>query len=283
MNNENLGIEDTDILYHAMNNGQNLIEEINKTREFLVTELPIFLVENNLFGKDHNLKFINYGNTELVYVLTIDDKRYTLLVGQPKQKMGVVKREFQNLQILSKKNKNVISPLGYFSNNNREAYLTPYIYQARDIAARRNKFGLYIPEPNYHFEYFDKDEQELISTTMLSNLIELYDEKECLAIGECHLGEGDFILEKSWSTGDKDPQKIRDKMKLTAARKLLNISLNDYIMLIENEFTKLADFSLEEQNSLINYQNRVAFTTKEITTGIEKGLQLRKEKGKSII
>lgn len=56
------------------------------------------------------LTFINYGQTEIVYILKNNANNYieTLLVKQPAEKFGNVKVEYENLKSLAKKDKKVI-------------------------------------------------------------------------------------------------------------------------------------------------------------------------------
>ena len=103
-------------------------------------------------GKEKRLTFVNYGYTQLVFVLTIDESRqYTLVVDQPNVPLGIGRREFDNLQVLHKKNKeHVIKPLYYYADKSdlrREAYITPYSYQARCIGIQDNSWGMWVPEP----------------------------------------------------------------------------------------------------------------------------------------
>lgn len=134
-------------------------------------------------GKQKRLQFINYGSTQLVYVLTIDENRqYTFLVNQPATQFGTGKREFQNLRILSKNNRdNVITPLYYFTDKNsmnRELYVTPYYYQSRCVGVEDKEWGIWIPEPEYLFYDFKAQDRKVINASMVALLVKLYDDKE---------------------------------------------------------------------------------------------------------
>ena len=99
-------------------------------------------------GNNKKVQFINYGDTQLVYVFTVGERKYTLLVGQPATEFGVVKREYDNLKILGKNNKeNIVVPIQYFKdkNNQRELYVTPYLYQARCVGVEEQEWGMWIP------------------------------------------------------------------------------------------------------------------------------------------
>ena len=82
----------------------------SKINEFM--DIQDFLVEvantntvQEFQGKDKRLQFINYGDTQLVYVLSVGERKYTMLLGQPTTEFGTVKKEYENLKLLGKNNK----------------------------------------------------------------------------------------------------------------------------------------------------------------------------------
>ena len=274
---EQLGIPDSDYSYHILNQNQNRQEEVNITRKFLSNlhkQIPTIIKPSS------NIEFINYGDTELVYVIKTDDKIDTLLVGQPATKLGIVRLEYDNLRHLATKNPSIIvSPTTYISNGTREAYITPYIKQARCIATYDGTYGAYIPEPYYRYEPYSFEDQYLVSKTIIANLIRLYDYDNKLALAECKIGGGDFILEKEYDQEPHTEENILKRMKLIAARKLINIELKDYIELIRKELSKRTYYrTLEERDNsvLINIKNRVPMTKEAIEDGISLGLSLTK-------
>ena len=274
---EQLGIPDSDYSYHILNQNQNRQEEVNITRKFLSNlhkQIPTIIKPSS------NIEFINYGDTELVYVIKTDDKIDTLLVGQPATKLGIVRLEYDNLRHLATKNPSIIvSPTTYISNGTREAYITPYIKQARCIATYDGTYGAYIPEPYYRYEPYSIEDQYLVSKTIIANLIRLYDYDNKLALAECKIGGGDFILEKEYDQEPHTEENILKRMKLIAARKLINIELKDYIELIRKELSKRTYYrTLEERDNsvLINIKNRVPMTKEAIEDGISLGLSLTK-------
>ena len=274
---EQLGIPDSDYSYHILNQNQNRQEEVNITRKFLSNlhkQIPTIIKPSS------NIEFINYGDTELVYVIKTDDKIDTLLVGQPATKLGIVRLEYDNLRHLATKNPSIIvSPTTYISNGTREAYITPYIKQARCIATYDGTYGAYIPEPYYRYEPYSFEDQYLVSKTIVANLIRLYDYDNKLALAECKIGGGDFILEKEYDQEPHTEENILKRMKLIAARKLINIELKDYIELIRKELSKRTYYrTLEERDNsvLINIKNRVPMTKEAIEDGISLGLSLTK-------
>lgn len=274
---ESLGIPDSDFGYHMIFNNQNRREEVFKTQEFLtslISKVP------HIITPTANIEFINYGDTELVYVSTEEDSRYTILVGQPIVKLGSVKLEYENLKHLASKNPQlVVSPIAYVNNECRECYITPYINQARCIASYGSNYGAYVPEPYYRFEPFTEEDEYLITKTIIANLIRLYDEEHNLALAECKIGGGDFIMEKEFDNIAHTEENALKHMKLIAARKLINIEIKEYIKLLKKEFTQRTYYrTIEEKdpNIYINLKNRVPMNKQAIEDGISLGLTFKK-------
>lgn len=151
----------------------------SKINEFM--DIQDFLVEvansntvQEFQGKNKRLQFINYGDTQLVYVLSVGERKYTMLLGQPATEFGDVKKEYDNLKALGKNNKqNVVVPMQYFKDDKdkRELYVTPYLYQARCIGVEDKEWGAWIPEPVYHFKEFQGEERSIINSSMIAMLI----------------------------------------------------------------------------------------------------------------
>lgn len=274
---EQLGIPDTDYNYHIISDTQSRNQEVITTRQFLSSlskEIPSVVTPTS------TIEFINYGDTEIVYVIRTDNKIDTLLVGQPATKLGTVKLEYDNLKHLATINPSIIvTPTTYVSNGIREAYITPYIKQARCIATYDGSYGAYIPEPYYRYEPYSDKDQYLVSKTIVANLIRLYDYDKKLALAECKIGGGDFILEKEYDKEPHTEENILKRMHLIAARKLINIELKDYIDLLRKELSKRTYYrTLQERDNsiLVNIKNRVPMSTEAIEDGIKLGLSLKK-------
>ena len=106
----------------------------------------------------------------------------------------------------------------------------------------------------------------------------LYNSDAGFGIGSCKIGGGDFILQKGYEDDVRTPQNIIKKMKLTAARNFLKVSLEHYIELIRKEFVQKTYYNFIEERDpsiLINWKFRVPMNTEEIEAGIQLGLKLR--------
>lgn len=272
----NLGINSNGFIYHIINDNQNRMMEYNKTNDFLRN----LIINNPEYFNKSNIEFINYGDTELVYVIDKNGHKKTLLIGQPCTSFGEIKLEYNNLKKLHCENPNlVICPTAYFCDDHREAYVTPYIKQARCIAAQDIGYGSYIPEPYYRFEKYSEDDEYIITSVMVANLVKLYNMQEKLGLASCKIGGGDFILEKEY---DNEPHTIENTLKrmhLIAARKLINIDLKDYLNLLKSELLKRTYYKNiveKDPNIIINLKNRIPIREEAVENGIALGLKLRK-------
>lgn len=244
-------------------------------------------------GEKADIQFINYGDTELVYVIGYGDKKYTMLIGQPSVARGKIKQEAELLKKYAAIDRaTVVAPLAYYPvispyNNEKkdyfrsfykEAYITPYHMQARCVASQEDGFGIYVPEPNYHFEKFSKAESDLVCSCMIAKLVYMYDAKTKAGISACKLGGGDFILSKEWDREHLDAVDTLKNMKLIAAREEVHCTLDDYISLLKSEFSKKTYYATEsarDKSILVNHKARVGMNPEAIDKGIAVGLKLR--------
>ena len=276
---ENLGIQENDYRFIQVNEDQDKENEAI----FINNLICDFKRDNNfepLKGKDFKVKFINYGDTELVYVIKSEDgKYYTMLIGQPKNELGTVKEEYDNLTKLSKTNDFVMNPEYYYTNGEKELFITPYIYQARCIAGKNSKYGMYVPEPDYRFVPFTEDEEYMINKCMVANLVRAHENNK--GIIETRLGGGDFILKKEYSAFPQTTETVLKNMKLTSVRKLMDIELKDYLKLLRKELTKITYYNnlqSRDDSIIINQKNRVSMSSDSIEDGISLGLELKNNK-----
>ena len=282
-NPNNLGIPGNGFEYQNLRPGMDATDEFFKTQGFLRKIFLERIVEEapELIDPSMRLEFINYGDTQQVYVLTANGKQWSVLVTQPGTEFGTGKKEHDNLRQLATICPEVIvKPEYYFEDNGKELYIAPYIYQARCVASQDHGYGVYVPEPYYRFDTFSPREREVVNTCMIANLVRLYDEEKKQGVGACKIGGGDFILDKSWDYSDKSIDSTLDSMKLIAAREMIPISLADYEQQLLIEFSERTYYKkLEDRDPsiLINHKNRLPMTYDEIGDGIELGRQLRKK------
>lgn len=269
---DSLGIPNYGVQYIETKPNQNPREEMFKIHKFIRDVLACDKVAE-FQGKNIRVQFINYGKTQLVYVLTIDDNRqYALLVTQPSANKRIGKTEFDNLKFLSKKSKLVIRPLYYFQDEESELYVTPYFYQSRCIGIETKDWGMWVPEPSYHFTKYSTKERNTINSAMVSALVSLYDEDRKSGLSECRLDGGDFMLEKGFESDNLDIQNILKNMRLIAARNMVKMSLADYISQMRREL-----LGKEENNIILGKKLKCPMTEKEVEEGIQYGLELREK------
>ncbi len=273
---DSLGIPNYGLWYLETLPNQIGVEEMAKIHGFL-KNIAVSDRVPEFQGKSKRLQFINYGRTQLVYVLTIDENRqYTILVTQPAAQSGVGKREFQNLNNLSQKNDLVIKPLYYFQDENepkRELYITPYYYQSRCIGVESKDWGMWVPEPVYHFKEYSDKERSIINLAMVASLVSLYDDKKKKGLSKCRLDGGDFMLEKGFEKESLSAKNILKRIKLIAARDLVEMNLDDYIEQMKKEL--MGNMGKEEKNIILGKKIKCPMTKEEVEQGIELGLELR--------
>lgn len=267
---KNIGIGSINPMYIEVNEIQDKNDEYNKIIRFLKKFLEYYAKNNNVPFDELKLEFINYGKTELVYVLTEKDgKRFALLVKQPAVKLGDVYQEMQNLLALRKKDESVVAPIDYFQLGDQELYVTPYINQARCIASY-GTWGMYIPEPYYRFEPFSKEQERIVNICMISKLVSLYDFENQEGISCCKLGGGDFMPPKGWETCVPTIKNTLGQLYLIAARKKVKCSFEEYLQIIRNEFSRVT-INEDQEKLIVNLRGRVPMQVVDIEEGIHLG------------
>ena len=256
-----MGIENYGPQYFFVKNNQNNSEEMLKKHMFIAKFI------NNNYDNFKSLQFINYGRYELVYVLELQDgKKYALLINQPNVEYGLIRREYNNLGLLSRDNK-VIKPIKYCTDGENELYITPYVEQARCIGVEKDKWGVWVPEPNYHFREVSDNEQRIITTTMVSLLIKNYDEENELGISKIRLDGGDFMLRKGYEDSINYSGILRN-IELVAAREMISISFDQYIKYLMDELTTKTD-----SNVLVGKQLKRVLNKVDVADGILLGMK----------
>jgi len=277
VNTKSLGIGTINSAYIETNDIQDKNHEYIKINKFLNKYKQYYAEKKNIDISTLKLDFINYGKTELVYVLTDGTgQQSTILVKQPAVEFGKVKQEANNLTQLNKVDSKVVAPIDYFSYGDQELFVTTYIKQARCIASD-GVWGMYIPEPFYRFEPFTQEQKSLVNSCMIAKLISLYDVDKCRGISKCKLGGGDFILPKDWESKTPTIDNILDNLYLIAARDMISCSFDEYVDIIRDEFSKRTIG--DDQDSLrLNIRGRVPMEYEEIEQGIALGKQLLSQK-----
>ena len=276
---ESIGINNYGEWYIRNLPEQKQREEFDKVNVFL---RQIFFGKKlkELEGKDRTLKFCNYGDTQLVYVMTIDEKtQYALLVNQPKTPAGQGFEEYNTLISLNKKHPDiVIKPINYYVNPRdpqQELYITPYYFQSRCVGVNTTEWGIWIPEPEYYFRDFTQLERKIINKCMIALVVKLYDEENKKGISKWRFDGGDFMLLKGFENDEINEENIIKRLKMISARKLITIELNDYIEKMKIELKN--GIKDGEEKIIIGKNLRCPFSEEEIEEGIKLGLKLREK------
>ena len=248
--------------------------EYQKIYNFILEYINKYAIEHNIPSEKISLEFINYGKYSLVYVMSYDDNHITLTVKQPLIWYGKLKEEMDNLIELHKMDSHVICPFDYYTNEGQELYATEYINQARCIATDE-EWGIYVPEPIYHFEKFTPEEKKIINTAMIAKLVKLYDGEKELGISKCRLNGGDFILPKDFRD-DMSLEGIYNKLILIAARERVKYPFDHYLNIVETEFYR-RPFYDNPDTSIVNNCGKVPMSLDEICDGINYGIEMRKK------
>jgi len=273
---KNIGIGMMNPMYIEVNEIQDTDYEYKKIIKFLNKFIEYYAKKNNDDVDNYKLEFINYGKTELVYVLNNKNgERVTILVKQPAVRFGDVYKEGQNLIELNKRDKSVVAPIDYFEFGDQELYVTPYINQARCVASY-GRWGMYVPEPYYRFESFTEEQEKIVNTCMIAKLVSLYDFDKQEGISQCKLGGGDFMLPKGWENEIPTIENTLNNLYLIAARNKIKCSFDEYIEIIKSEFSRTT-IKEDQSQLLINLRGRVPMKVSNIEVGINLGINLIKE------
>ena len=271
---QNMGIGMMCASYIFVRDGDDIWAEYSKIMQFIQEYLTKFAKNKGKELQDFGFEFINYGRTQIVYVLTdkATNEKVTILVKQPVVEYGKVKQEADNLKNLKLVDNLVVAPIDYYSNGEQELYVTPYIEQARCVASDR-KWGVYVPEPFYRFEDFSEKQESVVNACMIAKLVSMYDFENNQGIAACKLGGGDFMLEKGWEDKPLTIENTLKSLYFIAAREMLKCSFEDYLKIIKSEFSR-ATINENQDELLVNIRGRVAMNIQDIESGIELGKQI---------
>ena len=115
--------------YVFVRDGQDLWAEYSKIVNF-VQSYVLKYAENKGKGiENFSLEFINYGRTQIVYVLTDKQtgEKITILAKQPVVEYGKIAQEATYLSELNMVDSSVVAPIDYFCDGEQELYVAPYI------------------------------------------------------------------------------------------------------------------------------------------------------------
>ncbi len=278
ISNRNLGISSNGFYYQKIRSEQSILIEFKKTVDFILGYIITFFsnIYPNLSSDEITIRFINYGDKELVYAVKAGNKEYVVLIGQPANEMRFVEQEFNNLKSLARISNSVIEPMCYINSGDREAFIAPYIHQAGCIASEE-EWGIHTYEPEHHFEPFSNYDRSIIIRSMVALLISMYDRERKLGVANCQIDNGDFILLKEWFNSDHTIERTLSFIKLTTARSLISISLDEYKKILRSELLKAKDNC---RNMLVNCGRYLPIDKKDIEVGIDIGYQLYKKQSK---
>lgn len=267
-------------------NNAYILARDNKTEDEEQQEIIAFLGEfsrhvalkKNMKDTKIFFEFINYGSTELVFVMEDNfGNRNTVLVKQPAIEFGIVKKEADNLCKLHKKDKSVVAPTEYFARGENELYVTPYINQARCIASDEGVWGMYVPEPEYRFVKFTKNQEHIVNQCMIAKLVMLYDHERGEGVARCKLGGGDFMLDKGWENKPLSIDSTLKSLKLIAARDTIKIGFDEYLELLVHEFTQATINKKHTSDIEINMKARAPMQEEDIKKGINLAKEMMQE------
>ncbi len=225
------------------------------------------------------LSFMNYGNTELVYLLNINKQKYTLLINPPHMDKTVIKNQFQNLRRLHNNDSRfIVNAHSFFENEKYAMYLTEYIDNALCVGNEEpNVLGVWNPLPHYHFEEFNRETSDLVNISRIAHIVNLYDDLNQIGISKTQISGNDFMLTQN--TDFQDLQSIIDNTRIIGARDSISIPFEHYIELLREEFqvaTSRTDIDVLEGRLKINHHSKMPISKDIINEGIEQGYMLRK-------
>lgn len=227
-----------------------------------------------------NLSFMNYGNMQLVYLVTIGDKlEVATLINQPHTPLGKIREEFDNLaRLVEIDPRFVVEPLAHFTliERGHELYASEYINNAMCVAVH-NGHGLYDPLPYYHFETFSPEVSSAVNAGMIALLVNYYDSQRRRGLAKTQISGDDFILTRDFRKNNS--YNVQANMKLIAARGFIEAPMEDYLNLLRREFligTNREDVAVTNGKIRINTRSKLPMTSQDIEKGIEIGLELRR-------
>lgn len=228
-----------------------------------------------------NLSFMNYGNTELVYLASLaNGLKFATLINQPHTPLGVVREEFDNLtQLVEIDSRFIVKPFAHFrlTEKDHEVYVSEYIENAMCVAIHRGH-GVYDPLPYYHFESFSPALSKSVNSSMIALFVNYFDIKRKKGIAKTQICGNDFILTREFR--EDEPKTVLPNIKIISARGLIDVQFEEYLDILRSEFlieTERTDPEVISGEVRVNHHSRRAMTSEEIEEGIRAGLELREQ------
>lgn len=271
-----LGIESDEIFYIICPKGE-LGNEYTKLENFLFNYKRHYAKLAGTNVSNIQTKFINWGTDALVFVLLDKaNKTYsTLIINQPSLSPKELKNQFELAKQFSKTESGVLNPTEFYENEDKALIRLPYIMQARCVSCLNGQLGVYVPEPNYHFQAFSEKEKEVMDACIIAKLVAAFDHKNQQGLADVRLIMGDFVLDNSYKA-NLSLEKVFEKTSLIACRKVVNCSFFEYVNLLKSEFCAVS--MEEERNYEINSKNLIntLSSTKMLPQSIQKGIDFAK-------
>lgn len=229
------------------------------------------------------ISFINYGNTELVYLAEFSHKKkFTILINQPHTPITKIRQEFENLKRLHKIDpKHIVEPYCCFSNEWKkyEFYITEYINNAFCAGHLGSGLhGVWNPKWYYHFEMISPDISREFNKNMIALLVNYYDQEQGMWLTETEISGNDFLLTRDFKVDI--PETVKNNIKLISARNRTKIPFNEYLNLIRKEFLIWTDRDMEDVVNWkikINHKSIKPMSIEEIEEWIKLWLEMKKQ------
>ncbi|MBR7090854.1 MAG: hypothetical protein IKC79_00195, partial [Clostridia bacterium] len=178
---DNLGMSKSRELYAYAINNRSMMKEYFITHKFLNKFVKEYCKNNGISKKDVDVQFISFGYKGLIFVMKYNNTYKTLAVANPRRnyKFGELSTEAERLKRFGGIGSGILVPELYYADDGklgqRELIMTDYIYQARPISNLDNKFGIYIPEPEYRFEATTESQTKAMKSAIIAKLVASFD------------------------------------------------------------------------------------------------------------
>lgn len=275
-----LGIESDEIFYILCPKGE-LGNEYTKLENFLFNYKKHYARACGINVSNVEIKFINWGTDALVFVLINKAHKTfcTLVVNQPELSPQELKNQFELAKKFSKIESSIIAPTEFFESDGKALINLPYLMQAKCISCLKGKLGVYVPEPNYHFEEFSEKEKQVIDSCIIAKLVASFNHKKQQGLADVRLIMGDFVLDRNCKA-DLSLEKLFEKTSLIACRKVVNCSFLEYVNLLKTEFSAVSmnnerNYQINP-NNIINTLSSTSMTPQSIQKGIDFAQELTK-------